>query len=233
MSPFSDTTCTKNEIVGVLNNSFCFDSFSEAGSYILTLIDNKPGTYCIKIKAREDMSGMSACDILSNALLKIGTLSGIFISLDLYESIIKVGVAAFKDCKALESITLPGGLTVIEDLAFFGCSSLKTVIIPSGVTKIGGGAFADCSSLRAIDIPSSVVSIGANAFGFSKKEEVGSYVIGKGCCSLESVTLHEGLKEIGDLAFRGCLSLKSINMPNSVAVVGKTAFSDCDVNIIY
>ena len=74
-----------------------------------------------------------------------------------------IGGHAFSKCKNLTSITIPEGVTSIEDSVFFGCG-LRSITIPEGVTSIGAGAFRGCSSLKNITIPESVTSIEENAF---------------------------------------------------------------------
>ncbi|NOW03828.1 leucine-rich repeat protein [Clostridium beijerinckii] len=74
-----------------------------------------------------------------------------------------IGKKAFEDSK-LESITIPSGVTSIEDFAFAGCVNLTSIIIPNGVTSIGVCAFESCNSATDITIPSSVTSIGWCAF---------------------------------------------------------------------
>ena len=56
----------------------------------------------------------------------------------------------YKD-KTLSSITIPNGVTRIEDRAFAFCKSLTSVTIPSSVRYIGEHAFAYDRSLTTIN----------------------------------------------------------------------------------
>ncbi len=99
--------------------------------------------------------------------------------------------------------------------------------IPStidGVTvkQIGRSAFRSCKSLVSVTIPSTVETIYGETYAFSTY--YGSFY---GCSSLVQVTLSEGLKTIGDNAFRGCSSLVSIVIPNSVTSIEYGAFANC------
>ena len=61
-------------------------------------------------------------------------------------------------------LTLPSGITQINQYAFSDCSSLKSITIPNSVKSIGDWAFDKCNSLTSIIIPGSVTSIGDRAF---------------------------------------------------------------------
>ena len=73
--------------------------------------------------------------------------------------------AAFLDCKKIQSVTLPVGITKIDERMFSGCKALRSVEIPEGVLEIGSGAFAGCESLVSAVIPKSVTTIRSYAFG--------------------------------------------------------------------
>ena len=60
----------------------------------------------------------------------------------------KISKAVFKGCHSLTSISVPCGVTAIENEAFSGCSSLKSVYIPSSVEYIKTDAFKGCNSLE-------------------------------------------------------------------------------------
>ena len=61
-------------------------------------------------------------------------------------------------------LTLPNGITAINDYAFESCASLTSIVIPDSVTIIGYEAFMSCSSLTSIIIPDSVEYIDYYAF---------------------------------------------------------------------
>lgn len=81
------------------------------------------------------------------------------------------------------------------------------------VTEIGDEALKDCTLLQDITIPASVTKIGESAFQGS---------------GLFSITLNEGLQQIGLNAFNGCSSLQTVNVPSSVTELGAGAFSTCE-----
>ena len=61
-----------------------------------------------------------------------------------------IGSGAFRDCRSLTSVTIPGSVTSIRNSTFYGCSSLTSVTIGNGVTSIGNAAFYGCSSLTSV-----------------------------------------------------------------------------------
>ena len=61
-------------------------------------------------------------------------------------------------------LTLPEGITKINQGAFYGNNKITSITIPDSVTSIGGSAFDNCSSLTSVTIGNSVTSIGSNAF---------------------------------------------------------------------
>lgn len=88
--------------------------------------------------------------------------------------------ATFKDCTALEEVTIPATVECINSNLFSGCTALKVVNIPGSVESIRAFAFYGCSALKEITLPESVKSIVANAFegtdkAFVIKGKAGSY----------------------------------------------------------
>lgn len=97
---------------------------------------------------------------------------------------------------ALKYITIPSGVTSIENYAFNFCSSLTSITIPSSVTSIGDRAFQYCYSLTDITIPNSVTSIGDRVF--------------ESCRSITNITIPSDVTSIGNYAFQYCYSLKKV-----------------------
>lgn len=120
---------------------------------------------------------------------------------------------AFQNCKYIENITLPIGVSSIGHGAFQGCESLRSISLPVGVSEIGSYAFQRCLSLTDMTIPVGVQQLESSVF-----EE---------CLSLARVTLPVGLTTIGYGAFRNCRSLYRINIPNTVTSISSGAFAGC------
>lgn len=91
---------------------------------------------------------------ISNGITTIGDL--VFaawdrnISIEMPDSITKLGWGAFWSCGGLTEINLSKNLTSIGHEAFVWCNNLTTVYIPSSVETIENGAFSACNSLSDI-----------------------------------------------------------------------------------
>lgn len=58
--------------------------------------------------------------------------------------------ACFAQCKALTTVIIEDGATLIPQWMFYECSALNNVTIPASVTNIGVVAFGACTSLSSI-----------------------------------------------------------------------------------
>ncbi|MBR3358601.1 MAG: leucine-rich repeat domain-containing protein [Solobacterium sp.] len=126
-----------------------------------------------------------------------------------------IGSTAFDTYRygSVVRLTVPEGVTEIEDRAFENANELKEIILPSTLNIIGESAFKDTRSLQSVTIPEGVTEIADCTFMYSGVEEI---------------HLPKHLKRIGYNAFYGCSLLKEINLPDTDDIeIGKGAFSGC------
>ena len=154
------------------------------------------------------------------------------------QSIRVVGIAqeAFYGCDDVTSITLPEGLTTIEDSTFEFMSGLTEIVIPDSVTHIGRSAFSTCENLQRVVLPSQMTSIAEDLFESCgsltevnipagvKTLEPGCF---SACTSLKNIQLPKGLETIGALAFELCTELERVIIPDTVTKIGGRAFNLC------
>ncbi|MFA5341980.1 MAG: leucine-rich repeat protein [Clostridia bacterium] len=141
------------------------------------------------------------------------------ITIDIPNSVVKLGDSAFSDNPNLVSINIPSSVTEMGVYMFYGNSSMTTAILPTMITELGRETFSKCSSLTDINIPSAV-------------KKIGDYVFYE-CSSLSMVTLPEGLESIGYGAFSYCTSLTSITIPSSVNEIRPDSFAGTELQTIY
>ncbi|MCR4660253.1 MAG: leucine-rich repeat domain-containing protein [Bacteroidales bacterium] len=130
-------------------------------------------------------------------------------------------------------------VTDIGRQAFFGCSGLTRVSVPESVTNIAAMAFNYCSSLDTIELPTTLNKIASAAFGdcgyFNDTNNwegntvlyIGDYLIKVRSSHSGSLTLHEGVLGIADIALFFCDQVPLINMPSSLRFIGDMAFDYC------
>ncbi|GJH41777.1 hypothetical protein RCZ04_23270 [Capnocytophaga sp. HP1101] len=122
-----------------------------------------------------------------------------------------IGKGAFYQHKNLGSITLPEGLTNIDNIAFFE-TKLKSIVIPKGVQVIGVAAFS-ASSLTSVQFSEGLITIDDNAF----------YE-----CQIPILNFPESLQAIGNGAFHSNKVIVSFTVPKNIQRIGVFAFYACD-----
>ena len=78
--------------------------------------------------------------------------------------VVEIGPEAFAGNTAIESVTLPIGVSVIRENAFLDCVNLKAVVLPARLETIEDGAFWGCTALEEVEIPDSLAELGENCF---------------------------------------------------------------------
>ena len=64
----------------------------------------------------------------------------------------EIGYYSFNKANGIQSVTLPEGITIIDENAFFACTALTDINIPASVTYISSNAFNGCDSLTSITV---------------------------------------------------------------------------------
>ena len=158
--------------------------------------------------------------ICDNAFRQCRSLESITIP----NSVVKIGKSAFSECRRLNTISLSTSLIEIGDRAFEGCRDLTSISFPAHLMKIGKHLFSGCSSLSSMTVDKD------NVYYDSRDNcdaiiETSSNTLMFGCTFS---TISNSITTIGDYAFESCNRLPSIIIPNGVKCIGNFAFSRCD-----
>ena len=144
----------------------------------------------------------------------------------------------FRDCVALQSVTIPDSVKVIDENAFSGCIRLTNVTLPSDLEIINSRAFYDCDDLTSITLPSSLERIGANAFSGTsirsitlpqnlQLDSAASISAFADCFYLKKAVFKNGTKLISPYMFKDCTALREVTIPTTVKEIGAYAFDGC------
>lgn len=176
--------------------------------------------------------------------------------LSLGENITEIGYSAFEGCINLISLTIPQRVESIDFSAFAGCGGITNLTwnaVNCTVEKSASSIFKDCAALKNVVVAADVQSIPKEIFSECNieyaeiptkaieclpKASLKTVVINGGETigekgnfynfeNLETATIAEGIKTIGDNSFEGCSKLTSVTIPNGVTIIGEDAFRNC------
>lgn len=184
--------------------------------------------------------------IIPNSVTSIGSSAfnqcRSLLSITIPEGLTSIEGATFYQCVLLTSITIPSTVTSIGRNAFYQCYELRNITIPDNVTSIGLNAFFGCTSLQYNTLGNgeylgnnenpyvvlvSTISKEITKIDIHNDTKLIYSTAFKNCTALTSVTIPDGVTNIGEEAFSGCTSLGNIVIPNSVTSIGGSAFKDC------
>ncbi len=118
---------------------------------------------------------------------------------------------AFMNCKKLDEIIIPDGVTSISSYAFYHCASLKEIDLPDSITSIGMQAFEN-TGLRNINLPDNLKDIAKYAF--------------TGCDYLNEIVLPDSVQKLGDEVF-AVSSISKVSIGSGLKNIGIRVFGQC------
>ena len=150
------------------------------------------------------------------------------------DSVAHIRNGAFKECKRLNSITLPEGLELIEAEAFCKCEGLTAISLPVSLRYIGEDAFKECPNLENITL-SRTTKAGYRAFdGFSGKPDE-DILFDKNMTTLlkypsgkkGAYIIPDSVNNIKKGAFEYCSRLTKLNIPKNLMFIEYGEFDKC------
>lgn len=197
-----------------------------------------------EVTFNEGLETIGASAFVSNRILK---------EMRLPDSLMRIGSKAFYDCLALENVTVPENLMDLGEDAFKLTPYISRQPSEGGVIYIGKVAYQLTDDVPVnLVIRDGTVGVGQNLMSFSLRQPSGAYISANkfvesvslpptvrligcqafaGCSKITSMTLPEGLEEIGDKAFQET-KLKGLLLPSTVRFIGEAAFMDCGLSAI-
>ena len=156
----------------------------------------------------------------------------------------------------IEEIYMQDGITTVCNYAFFNCTGLKKLTISDSATSIGTKAINGCSGLTDYTAPCNLLYEDGVAAGCTAIEKV-TLTKGTGIMpgfgdickktsdnyyyyyyemtpwylskkSVTSITLKDGISDLGQYTFIKCNKVTNFTIPNSVTVIGECTFKWCE-----
>jgi hypothetical protein len=118
---------------------------------------------------------------------------------------------AFRGQYKLRAVTLPDNLRIVGEYAFSQCLALEWIVLPASVMKLGDCCFW-CNAFTSLHWPSGLEHIGIGALESAR---------------FRSIYLPEGVRFIGEVAFKDNQRLSDVVLPASLQEYNSSMFQNC------
>ncbi len=139
------------------------------------------------------------------------------------DTVVSVGLSAFRYCSMLTSLTIPDSVTSIGEGAFYGCAGLTELTVPADLDCVAYTAtpvFVGCVNIEKVTFTGSGNWFPYGSFYSYTPWQLSSSV-------LDTVIISDGVLSVGKSAFAGCTALSTVVIPDSVQSLGEGAFCGC------
>jgi hypothetical protein len=145
--------------------------------------------------------------------------------------VVGIGERAFSGNTTMKSLSIPEGVTFIDEDAFDNCTRLTDIAIPASVIRIGEDvndaedAFDGCTELTDIRVAEANETYSSEDGVLFNKDKTTLIHCPNGKSG--SYTIPSSVTDIARLAFEDCGNLTSVTIPDSVVTLGERSFEDC------
>ncbi len=146
------------------------------------------------------------------------------------KKVIAIGNHAFKGCVGIEKIIISEGIEILGNGVFLNCKGLKEVVLPGTLKCIGTtdptGCPAILGSMTKFDGAFEYTSLESITIP-DRVKSIGEHTFA-GCGNLKKAVLPFRLKEIRKGTFQWCRSLEEVVFPRELEVIRLSAFEGCE-----
>lgn len=133
----TSTTYVNGEVYRIMDSGDITQYVPQSGNVTKGLVFSEYDTYGYSHKAEFVGTWSSIPDYYCSSILNKNTFCKNVTNIIIPNSIVSIGVYAFRNCTSLTSIEIPNGVTSIGEYAFNICANLTTLTIPTNVSTIG------------------------------------------------------------------------------------------------
>ena len=161
-------------------------------------------------------------------------------SVDIPDSVKKVGRVAFQECKNLQKVSFGNNVNKIGTLAFAYCPLLEKIDLPDSLRTIEKSAFTNDMNLTSVSLPGTVSYIEGGVFGnvpWFKNKKDKFVILGDGILvdyrgTDKNITIPDGVKMISGEVFGYTLENATIRVPSTVKCIDENAVG-CSATIYF
>lgn len=183
-------------------------------------------------------------------------------SVEIPNSVTRIGDSAFKGCTGLTSVVFPEGLSYLS--GFNSCTGLTSVTLPANLSELGSYAFANCTGITSITLPEGLVILGEGCLENTKITSIRIPASVSGvllnalpqglqtlvyaarnadsmyemagmldpCTNLSSLTIEEGVESLPEAFATNKTLITELVLPSTLKEMGTNTFVGCNLSFV-